>query len=128
MQMLKLIVEQLQGIGGSRSVGMGPMRVMSLPDAVAGALMKQYLSEEKAQQMTLFNGGNGNSSAHDEVASDEIAVQAAHDHDHDHEHDYANDSSNGYLTNADMCPSCGTISLIRVEGCRKCLTCGYSEC
>ena len=38
------------------------------------------------------------------------------------------DASNGYLTNAEMCPSCGTISLIRVEGCRKCLTCGYSEC
>ena len=56
MQMLKLIVEQLQGIGGSRSVGMGPKRVMSLPDAVAGALMKQYLSEEKVEQMTLFNG------------------------------------------------------------------------
>ena len=29
---------------------------------------------------------------------------------------------------ADMCPECGTISLIRAEGCRKCLTCGYSEC
>ena len=129
MQMLKLIVEQLQGIGGSRSVGMGPMRVMSLPDAVAGALMKQYLSEEKSQQLTLFNGGsNGNGSAHYEVAGDEIEIQAAHDHEHDHEPAYANDSSNGYLTNADMCPSCGTISLIRVEGCRKCLTCGYSEC
>ncbi|MEO8396785.1 MAG: ribonucleoside-diphosphate reductase, adenosylcobalamin-dependent, partial [Chloroflexota bacterium] len=116
MQMLKLIVEQLQGIGGSRSVGMGPMRVMSLPDAVAGALMKQYLSEEKAEQMVLFNG---NSNHHEE---------AHEDHDHDHEPAYADDSSNGYLTNADMCPSCGTISLIRVEGCRKCLTCGYSEC
>ena len=30
--------------------------------------------------------------------------------------------------NADMCPECGTISLIRAEGCKKCLTCGYSEC
>ncbi|HVU13911.1 MAG TPA: LAGLIDADG family homing endonuclease [Phototrophicaceae bacterium] len=115
MQMLRLVVEQLQGIGGSRSFGMGPNRVMSLPDAVAGALTRQYLTEEKAQQMILFNG---------------------HDHDHDHEHEEAHDhtheleldSSNGYLTNADMCPSCGTISLIRVEGCRKCLTCGYSEC
>ena len=127
MQMLKLIVEQLQGIGGSRSVGMGPMRVMSLPDAVAGALMKQYLNEEKVEQMALFNG-NSNGSAHYEVASDEIEIHAEHDHEHEHEPAYANDSSNGYLTNADMCPSCGTISLIRVEGCRKCLTCGYSEC
>ncbi len=113
-QMLHLIVEQLQGIGGSRSFGMGPNRVMSLPDAVAGALTRQYLTEEKSEQMKLFNG---------------------HDHDHtheeahdDHTHELEMDASNGYLTNADMCPSCGTISLIRVEGCRKCLTCGYSEC
>ncbi len=51
MQMLKLIVEQLQGIGGSRSFGMGPNRVMSLPDAVAGALMNHYFPEDKAQQL-----------------------------------------------------------------------------
>jgi ribonucleoside-diphosphate reductase alpha chain len=115
MQMLKLIVEQLQGIGGSRSVGMGPARVMSLPDAVAGALMKQYLSEERAQQMSLFNG-------HDHAA--EMNVSNVHAHDDD----VAVMDSNGYLNGADMCPSCGTISLIRAEGCRKCLTCGYSEC
>ncbi|NOG52152.1 MAG: hypothetical protein HND48_23980 [Chloroflexi bacterium] len=37
--------------------------------------------------------------------------------------------TNGHrLMGADMCPSCRTISLIRTEGCRKCLTCGYSEC
>ena len=54
MQMLRLIVEQLQGIGGSRSLGMGPNRVMSLPDAVAGALMKQYLPEEKAKYDKLI--------------------------------------------------------------------------
>ncbi len=29
---------------------------------------------------------------------------------------------------ADLCPECHTISLVRAEGCRKCLTCGYSEC
>jgi ribonucleoside-diphosphate reductase alpha chain len=115
MQMLRLIVEQLQGIGGSRSVGMGPARVMSLPDAVAGALMKQYLSEEHGQQMSLFNG-------HDHAA--EMNVSSVHAH----ADDVAVRDSNGYLNGADMCPSCGTISLIRAEGCRKCLTCGYSEC
>ncbi len=113
MQMLKLVVDQLQGIGGSRSVGLGPNRVMSLPDAVAGALMSQYFAEDKAQQLILFNG-------HD---------HAEDEHDHDREDEsVALNESNGYLNGADMCPSCGTISLIRVEGCRKCLTCGYSEC
>jgi hypothetical protein len=41
---------------------------------------------------------------------------------------HAHLNGNGILSGADMCPSCGTISLIRAEGCRKCMTCGYSEC
>jgi len=113
--MLKLIIEQLQGIGGSRSFGMGPNRVMSLPDAVAGALMNHYFSEEKSQQMILFNGINHHEEAH---------VEREHVHD---EPDVISDA-NGYVSGADMCPSCGTISLLRIEGCRKCTTCGYSEC
>ena len=117
MQMLRLIIEQLQGIGGARSVGMGPKRVTSLPDAVASALMSHYFPEEKAQQLILFNGADHH---------EEAQAEANHNHAHEEVQDF--DASNGYLTNADMCPSCGTISLIRVEGCRKCLTCGYSEC
>ena len=121
MQMLKLIIEQLQGIGGSRSVGMGPARVMSLPDAVAGALMKHYFPEDQAQQLTLFNANLGLN--YEEPAS----VSNVHLHEDEQDHDHFS-QSNGYVSGADMCPSCGTISLIRAEGCRKCLTCGYSEC
>ncbi|MBL8130660.1 MAG: hypothetical protein JNL42_02275, partial [Anaerolineae bacterium] len=51
MQMLKLVVDQLQGIGGSRSVGFGPNRIMSLPDAVAAALLNHYFPEDKALQL-----------------------------------------------------------------------------
>jgi len=51
--------------------------------------------------------------------------------DDDHDDEPVQSSSavtNGSLSGADMCPECGTITLIRAEGCRKCLTCGYSEC
>lgn len=120
MQMLKLVIDQLQGIGGARSVGMGPNRVLSLPDAVAGALMDQYFSEDKVEQLNLF------------IPSHELGSQPVqHEHEFEHEEDevYTNGTSqHGYISGADMCPSCGTISLIRAEGCRKCLTCGYSEC
>ena len=57
--------------------------------------------------------------------------QHEHEHEPDHEEDevYTNGTSqHGYISGADMCPSCGTISLMRAEGCRKCLTCGFSEC
>src|SRR5690606_17002421 len=29
---------------------------------------------------------------------------------------------------ADLCPSCGTFSFIKAEGCWRCLTCGHSTC
>ena len=28
----------------------------------------------------------------------------------------------------ELCPECGQATLINEEGCRKCYTCGYSEC
>ncbi len=32
------------------------------------------------------------------------------------------------VVNADMCPSCGDVTLIQTEGCCSCLNCGHSEC
>jgi ribonucleoside-diphosphate reductase alpha chain len=29
---------------------------------------------------------------------------------------------------ADLCPDCGQAAFVAMEGCRKCLNCGYSEC
>jgi ribonucleoside-diphosphate reductase alpha chain len=29
---------------------------------------------------------------------------------------------------ADLCPDCGQATLVPMEGCRKCLNCGFSEC
>ncbi len=112
-EMLKLIVDQLQGIGGARSIGLGPMRVASLPDAVAGALIDHYYPKDEAQQLTMFNGG----SSDDET-----------DEDSDDPQHMNGTAPTGVIRGADICPSCKTVSLIRVEGCRKCLVCGYSDC
>jgi ribonucleoside-diphosphate reductase alpha chain len=121
MEMVKLIVDQLQGIGGSRSVGLGPQRVISLPDAVAGALVEHYLAGEPARQLNLPMGnGNGN----DHLAETD-AVQAAMPSE---ELAHSNGAVKGYLSGADLCPNCGTVSLVRIEGCEKCLTCDYSRC
>ena len=110
-EMLRLIIDQLQGIGGARSVGLGPMRVASLPDAVAGALIDQYFPQNQSQQLVLFNGGSEDENGDDATAS------------------YANGvAPTAVISGADICPSCQTVSLIRVEGCRKCLVCGYSDC
>ncbi|QPC81918.1 adenosylcobalamin-dependent ribonucleoside-diphosphate reductase [Phototrophicus methaneseepsis] len=115
-EMLKLIIEQLQDIGGARPVGFGPQRVLSLPDAVARALQAHYFPPEASHQLGLPMNGHSNGNGHHhapDVAPAEIEVKS---------------DENSVYANADMCPECGTISLIRAEGCRKCLTCGYSEC
>jgi ribonucleoside-diphosphate reductase alpha chain len=120
MEMLKLIVDQLQGIGGSRSVGMGPNRVTSLPDAVAGALVEHYLSQEQPKQLGLPINGNANGNSNG--AKLNVAVQEAEHEEHDH---YV---QNVVLPGADICPSCGNVSLQKIEGCEKCQICGYSSC
>lgn len=103
MEMLKLVCEQLRDIGGTRSVGFGPERVNSLPDAVARALEEQFFPHDQTHQLAL-------------PMNDPQPVR------------HPVSSTSEGIAGADMCPSCGTISLIRAEGCRKCLTCGYSEC
>lgn len=39
---LQVVIDQLQGIGGSRSVGFGARRVLSVPDAIAKILARHY--------------------------------------------------------------------------------------
>ncbi|MCA0455762.1 MAG: hypothetical protein LCI00_17430 [Chloroflexi bacterium] len=121
MEMLKLIVEQLQGIGGSRSIGLGPQRVISLPDAVAGALVEYYLTQNAPQQLNL-------PMAPAPVASPQPLEVVSEAHGHTNGHSNGHSNSLGYKVRADICPSCGTVSLIRIEGCEKCDVCGYSRC
>ena len=106
--MLKLIIEQLQDIGGARPIGFGPKRVLSLPDAVARVLQEEFFLEEQPQQLDLPIQAGA-------LASPAAAAEGGM-------------SITASISGADMCPSCGTITLIRAENCRKCLTCGYSEC
>jgi ribonucleoside-diphosphate reductase alpha chain len=119
-EMIKLIVDQLQGIGGSRSVGMGPQRVISLPDAVAGALLEHYVNSPQPQQLGLPMGngnGNGSYAPAPVIAPEAVEVHAS-----------SNGHAMGVIPGADICPECGMGTLIKAEGCEKCLSCGYSRC
>jgi ribonucleoside-diphosphate reductase alpha chain len=109
MEMVKLIIDQLSGIGGARSVGFGAQRATSLPDVVAAALLEHYFPPASERQLKLPINGD----------AEKTAPAAAAPTEQPH---------GGIYSGADLCPECGTVSLIRAEGCRKCLTCGYSEC
>ena len=102
----KQIFNQLIGIGGSKSLGFGDKRVRSLPDAVAKILAMHFGYKLK----------NGNGVTHQEKLLDKpVAVL-----------------TQGILpvekSEYDLCPSCGEAALAYEEGCKKCYSCGYSEC
>ena len=106
-EMMKLIIEQLQDIGGARPIGFGPKRVLSLPDAVARVLQVEFFPEEQPMQLGLPIAAASGAEA---AAGNELAL------------------SNPAISGADLCPECNNITLVRAEGCRKCVFCGYSEC
>ena len=43
-------------------------------------------------------------------------------------HEQADDTKKTPTTNVDICPECGVASLVRLEGCSLCQSCGYSAC
>jgi ribonucleoside-diphosphate reductase alpha chain len=116
------IADQLRGIGGSRSVGFGMQQVRSLPDAVARALdmhmemleAKKNADPSSEQEVSSANGnGNGN----------------------EYKNGHSENAENAAPTNfsrlnvtGNLCPRCGCNTLVYEEGCRKCYSCGHSEC
>ncbi len=110
------VVRQLSGIGGGRSLGFGPNRVRSLPDGVAQVL-NNYLETWKEREEAPEHA-NGRSSA--EFSAGTVMeirqtepVKAAQPH---------------LPKIGDLCPECGQAAVVNEEGCRKCYSCGYSEC
>ncbi len=106
---LREVVRQLAGIGGGRSLGFGPNRVRSLPDGVAQVLAEylEQTSESPAETaLRLDEGDNGNGFHVPEIPPQQPPL----------------------FTVGDLCPECGQAALVNEEGCKKCYSCGYSEC
>lgn len=115
---VKLIAEQLRGIGGASSAGFGPNRVRSVPDAIGKLLQDHYVNPDApARPLSSQSNGNGHSTAngnghHYEQAPSYVALS---------------DHSTPLIV-GEICPDCQNATLLNEEGCRKCHTCGYSEC
>ena len=118
-QRLTDVQRQLGGIGGGRSLGFGPNRVRSLPDGVAQVL-QEYL-DERAIRLGKAQTGLDNQQPSllkeiEQPAVKEINIQ-----------EQPNASANPAAI-GDLCPECGVAAVVNEEGCRKCYSCGYSEC
>ena len=121
---LEHIISQLEGIGGARSVGFGPNRVLSLPDALAGALRQIHFAPGKPEQADEHPHSNGNGHAN----GNSLMLPMAQNGNGAGAGGKVMPDGTVRYPNADMCPDCGMVSLVRSEGCKKCMTCGYSEC
>ncbi|MBI3560000.1 ribonucleoside-diphosphate reductase, adenosylcobalamin-dependent, partial [Candidatus Gottesmanbacteria bacterium] len=137
------VAAELIGIGGARSLGFGENRVRSLPDAVAkvidrhfGFFTKHTLTNEA--RMELANEaqiGNGHAVVPATVVSNEKSnghIQEKSDGgDQEQSADpasYQRAIAQERVVTVDLCPSCGEGSLVFEESCKKCYSCGYSEC
>ena len=112
---LEEIAGQLRGIGGSRSLGFGAKRVLSLPDGLAHTF-QDYLAEreERLEEQALL---------------DELRAEHSHEHKTEKDEKKAFEpATSPMLKIGDICPECGQATVVNEEGCRKCYSCGYSEC
>jgi ribonucleoside-diphosphate reductase alpha chain len=107
------ITNQLRGIGGSRSVGFGSQQVRSMPDAVARAL---EIHLENLQDTTAEVSPN------QVVAADPVVIANGHNENNEKV------NLNLLKTTGNLCPECGDNAMVNEEGCRKCYSCGHSEC
>jgi ribonucleoside-diphosphate reductase alpha chain len=112
---MREVVRQLIGIGGGRSLGLGPNRVRSLPDGI-GQVLDMYLREKSGALPGMEEKTNGNGGGHKIEEEAESSLQG----------------EPALLPTAmkigDLCPECGEAAVVNEEGCRKCYACGFSEC
>jgi len=108
------IYRQLRGISSDRAVGLGPNKVMSVPDAI-GIAIEKWMQEKQGVQQELGMGGGAASPVPSEVvqsSAGDAAVLGARRPEQDF---------------IGACPDCGS-QLAFIEGCAKCHVCGFSEC
>lgn len=123
-----LLIKHLKGIGGSGGIGFGQNRVESIADAVAKALEMHIehgydeAADESARGLGESLGGGagiglgeanaGHASAGGVAAGAGGLVSGA----------------GAVSSSKDLCPTCGSGSLLYAEGCKTCTSCGYSKC
>jgi len=121
MERARKIAAELIGIGGARSLGFGENRVRSLPDAVAkvidrhfGFFAKHNLESSVTTPDSVSKESNVEALLEKMGATPATAV--------------VHTPEENRLVTIDLCPHCGEGSLVFEESCKKCYSCGYSEC
>jgi ribonucleoside-diphosphate reductase alpha chain len=121
------VVTQLRGISCDRAVGIGPNKVLSMPDAV-GQILQTHMMEKDGIQEDL---GLGGAAAPQTQVSPAQTVQGPPATSSPVQPNAQTETNGEYYDPGEhfigTCPECSS-DLQFAEGCVKCLSCGYSEC
>jgi ribonucleoside-diphosphate reductase alpha chain len=114
---IKEIYRQLRGISSDRVIGLGPNKILSVPDAV-GIAIERWMQEKQGIQQELLPGQRSQGDMAPVVG--QTTMQTG---------DAGEQMILGGMqeTLSGACPDCGS-QLEFAEGCMKCHVCGFSEC
>ena len=114
---IKEIYRQLRGISSDRVIGLGPNKILSVPDAV-GIAIERWMQEKQGIQQELLPGQRapgdlapvvGQPVMQSGSSGEQMVLGGMQD------------------TLSGACPDCNS-QLEFAEGCMKCHVCGFSEC
>jgi len=118
---IREVHRQLRGIASDKAIGLGPNKVLSVPDAI-GIALEKWMREKQGVQQDL---GGALSVPPVEIVQPNPSplVNSGEAGQTQFGFDAVNRSESFIGT----CPDCGS-SLEFAEGCAKCHVCGFSEC
>jgi ribonucleoside-diphosphate reductase alpha chain len=116
------IHRQLRGIASDKAIGLGPNKVLSVPDAI-GIAIEQWWRDKQGVQQELLGGQSAPLSAPASAPATPVASNSGTGQ----MEQYSFDSYDNGQSFMGTCPDCGS-QLEYAEGCVKCHVCGFSEC
>ncbi len=123
---LQALHRQLRGISSDRAVGLGPNKVMSVPDAI-GLALEEWMRMKNGVQQELLSSTANAEAIQPELTLKPQAVMVRNTSGGLEQAAMFESAGNGGEAFIGTCPDCGS-QLEFAEGCAKCHVCGFSEC
>src|SRR5438128_3423962 len=120
---IREVHRQLRGIASDKAIGLGPNKVLSVPDAI-GIALEKWMREKQGVQQDLLGGAPSTPSPVEIIAPKPLPAADSSDA---NQTQFGFDALNRSESFIGTCPDCGS-SLEFAEGCAKCHVCGFSEC